>query len=179
MAAVRKLISFTDLDGKPVSEEWWFQLGKTDALELDIVHEDNPEEYLKKILDDKDSRKLLKVWKELLFAAVGVRVDSQLVKNDEVLARFKQGGAYEQFFSELIESEDAGASFFAAILPDDVRDQAAKQAANPTYTDQQLLDMDDEAFYAAAGTSDLKKMDKRFTTLAMRRLSASRLAQAS
>lgn len=179
MAAVRKVISFTDIDGNPVTEEWWFQLGLTDAMEMDFFHEGDPGKYFMEIVQNQNSRQLLKVWRDLLFASVGVRkeIDGRkiLVKNDEVRERFQHGGAYEQFFSEIIESDDAGASFFQDILPEELKKKAAEQAELPkSYTDHELLDMSDEEFYAAAGTSDLKLMDKRFTTLAMRRLSNSK-----
>lgn len=172
MGAAKQEITFTDVDGNVVTEEWYFQLDETDAIEMDIIHDilqkDNPDQYLREIVENKDSRKLLTLWKELLFASVCKREGKNLVKGDDILHEFKFGGAYREFFSNLITSDDAGAAFFLQIMPDRVQQQATKESSR-TYTNEELLVMSDEDFFKAAGTRDISEMDKRFLTLAMQR----------
>lgn len=166
--AVKKTIRFQDLDEQWVEQDWYFSLGKTDVLDMDFIHNKDVAEYLTKIMKDKNSRELLKVWKDLLFRAVGKRIGNQLVKNDEILAEFRQGGAYEQFFSELIESDDAGASFFVAIMPSDIQEKVAKEQAK-VWSKEELLAMSDGDFYQAVGTRDITAMSKEHMQIAWQR----------
>jgi hypothetical protein len=58
------------------------------------------------------------------------------------------------------------------IMPKHIQEQAeaeARQLTSEEFTDQELLDMPDEDFFKAAGTSNAMKMDKRFLNLAMAR----------
>lgn len=165
---VKKVIRFNDLDGNPVEKVYYFSLGQTDVIEMDMIHdqEDVPA-YLKSIVENKDSRELLRVWKELLFRAVAERVGNRLDKSQEVIDEFKGSGAYEQFFSELVSSEDAGASFFVSIMPADAQEKAAAEQ-NREYTEEELLSMSDEQFDKIAGT-DTKKMSKEHFHIAFQR----------
>jgi hypothetical protein len=173
MPAVKKTISFEDLDGVPVNEDWWFSLGKTDAIEMDIAHMENPGEYLDSIVKNHDSRSLLDVWKELLFRAVAKREGNYLIKNDQVLAEFVGSGAYEAFYSEIADSEDGGAAFFMSIMPEEVREKAANaESKGPReYSDQELISMSDDEFMAVAGNNPMK-WSKHHTMLAMKRKTA-------
>lgn len=173
--AVRRTIVFPDLDGNMTEKEYYFQLGKTDALEMDITHEKDPAAFMKAIVEDKDSRKMLAVWKELLFRSVGVREGNRLVKNEDVLNEFRESGAYEQFFSDLIEMDDAGASFFVSIMPADIQKQVQEQSATRIYSKQELLDMTDAEFDAVAGT-DVRNMTPEHMQIAFQRRSNSKAA---
>lgn len=172
--AVKRDITFKNpFTGEDTTATYYFQLDKADALEMDIVHElasmDNPMAYLQQVTESSDSRRMLNLWKELLFSAVGVRDGEELVKGPEIVRKFRQSGAYNQLLSELIEDDDAGAQFFVNVMPDDVREKAAEEAKR-TYTKEELLDMPDEQFDLIAGT-DIRKMTPEHRMIAMHRLS--------
>jgi hypothetical protein len=169
MAAVKKEITFEDLDGNEVTEEWYFRLEEADVVDMDLAHEKDPAAYLKKIVEDHDSRALLALWKELLFRSVGKREGSLLVKRPEYVDEFMYGGAYNKFFQELITSEDIGAEFFTSILPQRIQERV-KEEQNRTYTKDELLAMSDEEFDAIAGT-DTKNMSQEHFQIAFQRRS--------
>lgn len=172
MGASKQSITFEDPDGNTVTEEWHFQLDETDAIEMDIVHDlltmDNPEQYLRDIVENKDSRALLQLWRELLIHSVSRREGKLLVKDKETVRQFQYGGAYRQFFSDLITSDDAGNAFFMKIMPTRVQEKAAEEVAR-AYSDEELFAMTDEEFNKAAGTTKVEEMDKRFLPIAFRR----------
>lgn len=176
--AVKRVIQFQDLDGNPAEVEYYFDLNQADALEMDVVHDlaqmDNPLAYLKKIVDDKDSRKLLALWKELLFNSVGKREGQLLIKGEEVVREFRHSGAYNQLLSELIESDDAGASFFVSIMPAEIQQKAAQEQTRH-YSKEELLSMPDDQFELVAGT-DIRNMSKEHMQIAMQRLTNSKAA---
>jgi len=171
MAAVMRTIRYTDLNGESKSVDYWFSLGKTDAIELDFVHRKNPKQYLESIAANQETKNLMEVWKDMLFRAVAIRKNDYLVKNQDVLEEFIGSGAYEQLFNELAESEDGGANFFLSIMPQEVQDNAAAEAeqVNQDYSNDELLAMKDEQFYLIAGTNKFSEMDKRFQLIAWER----------
>lgn len=151
--AVKRTISFLDLDGNRVEEDWYFALDESDAADTDIAHKDNLETYLSEITKNKDSKSWLGVMKELLFAAVGRREGKLLVKGEDILRDFKFGGAYKQLFSELIEMEDAGAEFFASMMSASVQKKIAEEQ-NKAYSKEDMLGMTDEEFFSAFGKDE-------------------------
>ena len=180
MPAVMRTIRYNDLNGHPKSVDYWFSLGKTDAIELDFVHRKNPKQYLESIAANQETRNLMDVWKDMLFRAVGKRAvgddGDYLIKNPQILAEFVGSGAYEQLFNELAESKDGGAEFFLSIMPQEVQANAQDEAArvNRDYSNQELLDMSDEDFYAVAGTKKFSEMEKRFQLIAWERRESGR-----
>ncbi|QPX71434.1 hypothetical protein SscP1EGY_36 [Streptomyces phage SscP1EGY] len=171
MPAVMRTIRFIDLNGNPKEVDYWFSLGKTDAIELDFVHRKNPKQYLDSIAKNQETRSLMEVWKDILFRAVAKREGDYLVKNEQILTEFRGSGAYEQLFNELAVSKDGGADFFLSIMPQEVQQNAAAEAArvNRDYSNQELLDMSDEDFYLVAGTDKFSEMEKRFQLIAWER----------
>lgn len=167
MGAVKRTISFKNLDGQDVSEDWYFSLDEADAAELDLAHRKDLAEYLADIDKNKNTKEMLNVWRALLFASVGKRDGNLLVKDETTLRQFKFGGAYKQMFAELVESPDAGAEFFVSIMPDKVQKQVAAEQAK-TYTTDEMMAMSDEEFDAAFGTDDTA-WDKPVLLAAMRR----------
>lgn len=173
--AVKRTITHLDPDGIPVSSDWYFALGKSDMLEMDVVHdyEDVPA-YLASILKDpkNHSREILKLWKEMLFHSVGQRDGNLLIKDESVVRNFKFSGAYEQFLSELMDEEDAGASFFVSIMPSDVQAKVREETTH-VWTKEEMLGMTDEEFEQHIGT-DLKNMTKDQQLVAFQRRNAGR-----
>lgn len=180
MGMVKKDITFVDVDNETVTETWYFSLDEEDAAGMDIIHEaiktGDADGHLRKIFNGEDTRALLDLWRELLMVAVAKREGKLLLKDEAIKREFRFGGAYKKLFSEIVSSEDAGASFFMDIMPKHVVQQAQEQAAKD-YSNEELLAMTDEDFYKAAGSSDLRDMDQRFMTLAMQRLNNKRNAE--
>lgn len=166
---VKRVISHNDLDGNPVSEAWYFSLGKTDALEMDLAHHENVEQYLTDLIKDakKNSREILKVWKELLFSSVGQREGNLLVKDESIVRKFRYSGAYEQLLGELMDEDDAGASFFVSIMPQDIQERIADKK-DKQYTKDEMLSMTDAEFDSNIGT-DLRVMTKEQQLVAFQR----------
>lgn len=172
MGAAVQEITFTDVDGEKITETWYFQLDESDAAEMDLIHEllkmGNPEQYLRDIVENHDSRALLNLWRDLLLASVGKRKGKLIIKGPEIVEEFRYGGAYRAFFSELITKDDAGASFFVKIMPENIQQQVSEEVSR-TYTDEELLAMTWPEFYKAAGTEKIEEMDKRFIPVAFKR----------
>ena len=168
--AESRVIRFNDLDGNLVEEEWWFEFHESDAIDLPIFELDDPIAYLTSIFQEQNAAKLLRVMREMLFAAVGKRAGSRLAKGPEITAEFRDKGAYRQLFSDLIESEDGGLGFIISLLPKHVQEKARAEAAAQvkTYTKEEKLAMTDEEFASVAG-KDIQSMELEDMQIAMQR----------
>jgi hypothetical protein len=166
---VRKIISHQTPDGTDVQSEWYFSLGKTDMAEMELAHMKDPGTYLKEIVENEDSRRMLDLWQEMLFRSVGIREDDLIIKDAGVIRRFKGCGAYEAFFADLVEMPDAGFSFFISIMPADIQKKIAEsETQERQYNDDELLAMSDEDFMKVAGKNPMQ-WSKHHTMIAMKR----------
>lgn len=169
MSTVKRTITFNDIDGHEVTEEWYFDLGVTDVMDMDIVHEhpDDVAEYVMSIMKNRKTKELLQLWRELLMRAVGKRVGNRLVKGDDIMVEFRHGGAFEKLFAELIEDPKAGADFFNAIFPANIQAKIEEETSKQ-FSDDELMAMSDEDFVKVAGTN-IMEMSPRLTQIAVNR----------
>lgn len=174
MGAVKREISFKNLDGEDVTETWYFSLDEEDAANTDLAHRPDLSEYLSTVDKNRDAKEVMNIWKTLLWASVGKREGNLLIKDEKVLREFKFGGAYKQLFAELVEDPDAGMHFFLKIMPDKVQKQVAAETSK-TYNTDEMMAMSDEEFDKIFGTDDTK-WDRDVLLVAMRRKNASKAA---
>ena len=120
-------ITFKNLDGEEVTEDWYFSLAEADLADLPFMHDANRDEVLTNIAKNKDSAGWLKILKMVIFASVGRRDGNRLMKDEETVKDFRYGGAYTEFFADLITQEDAGWGFFQSILPERLLKQLQAQ----------------------------------------------------
>lgn len=176
--AISETITYRDLDGQTVTKEWWFSLDRAELAEMKIRHDGTGkgtlEEYLDRIVKEQDNNKLLDNFQAILRKAVALRVDNYLKKSPEVLYEFTGGGAYSAMFMKMLEDAPYAARLVNGIIPEDMAEEAAKREAEgeKNFTDDELLGMTDEAFFAAAGGTNPMRWDQRFLVLAGRRKTA-------
>jgi hypothetical protein len=165
--AHKEVITFEDLDGNEVTEEWYFSLAESDIAELPFMHDENLDEVLTGIAKKKDSHAWMEILKMVILASVGKREDNLLVKDAKTKRQFEYGGAYREFFSKLITAGDAGYGFFQSTLPPRLLKQIEVQE-NREYTKDEMLAMSEEEFVAAFG-SDEKKYSQEVLLVAFQR----------
>lgn len=167
MAMVMRSISFTNISGEDVTEDWYFLLDESDAVDMELVHRPDVEDFLTDIVKNRDSRNLIDVYRQILFASVGKKDGNLFVKDEETLREFKLGGAYRKLFSELLDMDDAGAEFFNTFMPEKIM-QKAREQAEKVWTEGELLAMTDQEFEGVAG-KDEKDWSREHLLIAMKR----------
>lgn len=131
MGMLKKTITFKDLDGNPVTEDFYFNISRAEATKRAMVMGDPFLERLKRLNAEKDGQLIIDTFEDILRSAVGRRHENnrQFVKSPEISDYFMQSGAYDTFFMELISSPDSGAEFVRGILPSAAEiDEITKQA---------------------------------------------------
>lgn len=165
-----KTIRYRNLfTGEEISKEYHFALSRAEIAKMKLAHRGDIVEYFQEIVDRKDGAELIAVYEDMLLKSVGIRQGDRLVKTQDIVDEFKQTGAYEELFMELIQSDDAGLSFLTQVFPEGLLEEVqAKETAEKQHTDEELLDMSDDDFMAVAGSNPMK-WSKHHTALAMQR----------
>ena len=124
---IKKTITYTDYNGVERTENFYFNLSKAEVMEMEMTAEGGMAEFIQKIVDAKDAPSIIRVFKDLVLKAYGVKTDDgrRFIKSKELSDEFSQTEAYSQIFMELATDADAAAKFVNGILPSDLAQKAA------------------------------------------------------
>lgn len=125
---LKREIKYEDFDGNEVVGTFYFNLSKTEIIELEVKYEQGLAGFLQRIIDTKDKQKLWAQFKELVLLSYGEKSEDgkRFVKNDELREGFSQTGAYDALFVEFMTDENAAPDFFKGILPKDIQKELEK-----------------------------------------------------
>lgn len=125
---LKKSITYTDFNGKQVTEDFYFNLTKAEVAEMEVSassvdSEGNVSGGMQKMLNDVISSgsgaRIIEVFKDIIFRSYGVKSEDgkRFVKSEELSKDFVQTAAYSEFFVELLTDPDAAANFVKAVMP--------------------------------------------------------------
>lgn len=119
---IKKTMTYENYDGEQITEDFYFNLTKAEVLEMEIGHEGSMTRYIQKIIGSKNQVKLMELFKEIIHKSYGVKTPDgrRFIKNDEVLAEFKQTIAYSDLYIRLSTDADEASAFVEGIMPKDV-----------------------------------------------------------
>lgn len=172
---LKKTITFEDLDGGQVTEDFYFHLTKAELAELEVSQRGGFMAHVETITKSEDNAAILAAFKQLVAMTIGERSPDgrRFVKSPEITDNFMQTDAYSELIVEFATNEQAAADFINGVVPASVRKQIVDHEL-PTgekaelFTDEELLSMSDSEFDRVAGT-DPKKMSHAHLMIAMQR----------
>lgn len=121
---LKKTITYTDYDGNERTEDFYFNLNKAELAEMEMSTEGGLAEMIQRVVAAKDTKAIVKIFKELVLKAYGVKspdgkrfikkdpIDGHLLAND-----FEQTEAYSELFMELATNDEAAAAFINGVVP--------------------------------------------------------------
>lgn len=133
-----KKIKYTDFDGVERNETFYFNINKSEAMELELSESGGLISMLMQMIETQDVPKLFRLFKKLIGFAIGEKSNDgkYLMKNEDVTQRFFATNAYDVLFMEIMESPDNAANFINSIVPSDV----AANAENLELKDGEIVD---------------------------------------
>lgn len=132
---IKKTITYTDYNGIERTENFYFNMSKAEVMEMELSTAGGMAESIQKIVDAKDAPAIIRVFKDLVLKAYGVKSDDgrrfMKVKPDGTLYadEFKETEAYSQIFMELATDADKAAEFVNGIMPAELAQKAARPTA--------------------------------------------------
>lgn len=119
---LKREIKYTDFDGNEASDTHYFNITKSEIVELEVSKDGGMEAFIRRIAETNDHKSLIAEFKRLILLAYGVKSEDgkRFVKNDQIREDFSQTLAYDALFMELATDDEAAATFIKGILPADV-----------------------------------------------------------
>lgn len=119
---LKRDITYEDYNGETVTDTFYFNLTKTEIIELEVGYEGGLEMAIQRIIEAKDNRSLIEEFKKIVLAAYGVKSEDgkRFIKSATLREEFSQTAAYDALFMDLATNEDAAAKFITGIIPKDL-----------------------------------------------------------
>lgn len=120
-----KKITYTDFSGETRTEEFLFNMSKTDIVQWQYSVNGGIDELFKKVTNENDQVALIRLVKDLIHRAYGEKsIDGKRFekrRNGVDLAdEFEQTAAYDILFMELVQDANAASDFINGIMPTDL-----------------------------------------------------------
>lgn len=132
---IKKSITFHDLDGNEVTQDFWFHLSKAELLEMEISTTGGLRDSMQRLIDKRDGESVIRTYKDLILKSYGERsLDGlRFMKEDKdgrpLYKEFMQTEAYSELFTSLVTDDEAAAEFFNGVLPKEVAEKMAEEEA--------------------------------------------------
>jgi len=172
---LKKTITYEDFNGQTQTEEFYFNLSKPELGEMLYSGEEGTDirTRLQQIIAANDGGLIMAFFKDFIAKSVGIKSPDgkRFMKSPEIASDFLSTNAYSELFMELMTDPDASLAFVRAVIPSDISSQIDDTPALPekkTYTEEELLSMDDTEFSAVVGT-DEKNWTREQLLVAMKR----------
>lgn len=125
---IKKEITYTDYNGVERTEDFYFNLSKAELMEMQLTKDGGFLEELKKIIAAKNMPELVKLFKEIILKAYGVKSPDgrRFIKSDELTQEFTQTEAYSILYVELSTNQEEASNFINGIIPSDLMEEAQK-----------------------------------------------------
>lgn len=125
----KKKITYTDYNGQERTEDFYFNLSRSELIMLESTTPGGYAAMLQRIIDSKDQRQLMNEFTNLIKMSYGVKSDDgkHFIKNDEVVNDFLNSAAFDQMFLEFFTEENAASDFANGVLPSNVNNDNDRQ----------------------------------------------------
>lgn len=119
---LKKTITYTDYDGNERIEDFYFNLSKAELMEMNFNTEGGMEKTIKRIVDTKDVKQLIEIFKDIILKAYGEKSDDgkRFIKvrdGHKLCEDFAQTEAYSELFMELASNDELASDFINGIIP--------------------------------------------------------------
>lgn len=126
---IKKTVTYKDFDGNERTEDFYFHLTEQELTEWELSVDGGLSGVLTRIINSKDNRKLVEIFKDLLIRSYGVKTPDGrgFVKNEDVLNDFKYTQAFSDIYMELATDDKAASEFVNGIIPVSLAAEARKE----------------------------------------------------
>jgi len=116
---LKRDITYEDFDGESVTESFYFNLTKTELIELEVGYKDGLQAAMQRIVKTSDRQALIAEFQKIILLSYGIKSEDgrRFVKSDQLREEFTQTPAYDSLFMELATDDGAAATFIQGILP--------------------------------------------------------------
>lgn len=136
-----KRLTYKDFNGTERTEDFYFSLTEAEALEMELTTPGGVVAMLQKIIDEKDTKKMIEYWKNFLVTSYGEKSPDgkYFVKDPEKTKMFTYSKAFSDLFVLFSTNDIEAAKFVRGILPGDISDEDLAKAMKDAGLDADKL----------------------------------------
>lgn len=122
---IKKTITYELFDGEKVTEDFWFNLTKTEIIEWKYSVNGGIDKLLENVINTRDQKSMISLVGELISRSYGEKsIDGKkfvkVVDGHKLFEDFRQTNAYDVLFMELSQNVDKAQEFLKGVIPPDV-----------------------------------------------------------
>jgi hypothetical protein len=116
---LKKTINYTDFNNNERTEDFYFNLTKSEVMEMEMSTSGGFAEKITKIIAAQNVPAIIKIFKDLILDSYGEKSPDgkRFIKNKELTDSFVQTEAYSNLFMELATNVDSATKFINGITP--------------------------------------------------------------
>lgn len=114
----KERITYVDYDGQTRTEDFRFNLTKSELMEMEFDTEGGLEKAISRMVDGLDTRRIGKLFKDLILKAYGEKSldGKRFVKSEEISKAFSETEAYNQLYMRLLTDEKFANTFVNGLV---------------------------------------------------------------
>jgi hypothetical protein len=143
---LKKLIKYTDYDGRERSENFYFYMSKAELMEMELGTVGGMQNLIQLIIDKQDIPKIMEAFKTIILKAYGEKSPDgrRFIKSKELSEAFSQTEAYSNLYMELITNAEAAAAFINGIVPEDIARAAIEAKKERETAEEKVVELPTE-----------------------------------
>ena len=116
---VKKTITYTDYNGNERTEDFYFNLTKTEVVDMELSIDGGLSNQIQTIVDGGDMASIVKIFKDIVLKSYGIKSEDgkRFIKTQSTLEEFTQTEAYSIIFMGLATDTQAATDFVNGIVP--------------------------------------------------------------
>jgi hypothetical protein len=180
---LKKVIKYTDLEGNPVEDEFYFHLSINDLLQWTEETGDGLLAELEAVAKTDHAPTVLATFRKILARSVGRKSDDgkAFLRDPATTSSFINSDAYSSLLFEMLADANSAAEFVNKVIPKDIQEKlksvtaSAEQLTAETpkkledYNLQQLTAMPTEQFQTLVRSTHPGGLSKDVLVLALQR----------
>jgi hypothetical protein len=139
---LKRTITYQNLDGKTLTEDFYFHYSTGEATELKIRFGETMQERIEALVNAKDGEEIIKIFRGIIADSIGRKSPNgkSFIKNDEIREEFMGSDAYSEMLLWLLERTENMSEFVNGIFPTNMveRTAALEHARSSTKTSVEL-----------------------------------------
>jgi len=127
---LKQTITYTDYNGVERTEDFYFNLTKSEIIKLELGTEGRLTESLKSILNKMDIPKMIKLLEEIVLKSYGEKSldGKRFIKSEEMSTAFSQSAAYDELFTSFSQDPNNAAKFLRGVIPETISNELSDDA---------------------------------------------------
>lgn len=125
--------TYTDFNGLERTETAYFNLTKSELIQLELGTTGGFAESAQKMINENDLPRIIEMIKTLLLRSYGKKSEdgSKFVKSKELSEAFEQSTMFDIIFMDLVTNADKASEFINGVVPSDLAATLANNASLP------------------------------------------------